>query len=138
MFLSVNAGIKYPNKKPVSMAKIIESVKHNCFAVRAGFSPILDCKNYRLLADFFKRYQPMRQVTIHEAKTNLSRLIQETLNGETVIIAKGKIPLIQLEVLAEAKQSMRIGGASKLNLQMDDGFNDTLDDFSEYFYPPVK
>ena len=75
----------------------------------------------------------MHQVTIHEAKTNLSKLIQEALNGETVIIAKGKTPLIKLEVLVEAKQSRRIGGARKLNMQMDDDFNDALDDFSEYF-----
>ncbi len=74
----------------------------------------------------------MHQVTIHEAKTNLSKLIQEALNGETVIIAKGKIPLIKLEVLAEAKQKRRIGGASKLQMEMDDDFNETLDDFSAY------
>ena len=75
----------------------------------------------------------MHQVTIHEAKTNLSKLIQEALNGETVIIAKGKIPLIKLEVLAEAKQKRRIGGASKLRMEMDDDFNAVLDDFSAYF-----
>jgi antitoxin (DNA-binding transcriptional repressor) of toxin-antitoxin stability system len=74
----------------------------------------------------------MHQVTIHEAKTHLSKLIQEALNGETVIIAKGKIPLIKLEVLAEAKQKRRIGGASKLNLKMDDDFNAPLNDFSSY------
>ncbi len=51
----------------------------------------------------------MHQVTIHEAKTHLSRLIQEALNGETVIIAKGKHPLIKLEVLSDSKKR-RIGG----------------------------
>jgi len=75
----------------------------------------------------------MHQVTIHEAKTNLSKLIQEALNGETVIIAKGKKPLIKLEVLADVKKNRRIGGANKLNMQMDGDFNDALDDFSEYF-----
>jgi len=74
----------------------------------------------------------MHQVTIHEAKTNLSKLIQEALNGETVIIAKGKTPLVKLEVLAEAKRKRRIGGASRLNLQMDDDFNAPVDDFSTY------
>jgi len=74
----------------------------------------------------------MHQVTIHEAKTNLSKLINEALNGETVIIAKGKKPLIRLEVLAEAKQSRRVGGAAKLKMQMDESFNEVLDDFSEY------
>ncbi len=74
----------------------------------------------------------MHQVTIHEAKTNLSKLIQEALNGETVIIAKGKLPLIKLEVLAEAKKTRRIGGAAKLNMHMADDFNEPLDDFSLY------
>ena len=32
----------------------------------------------------------MRQVTIHEAKTHLSRLIEEALQGEEIIIAKGR------------------------------------------------
>ena len=72
----------------------------------------------------------MHQVTIHEAKTHLSKLIQEALSGETVIIAKGKVPLIKLEVLASAQQKRRIGGANKLNMQMNDDFNDALDDFS--------
>lgn len=74
----------------------------------------------------------MHQVTIHEAKTNLSKLIQEALNGETVIIAKGKHPLVKLEVLPEAKPERRIGGASGLNIEMDDDFNQPLEDFSDY------
>ena len=72
----------------------------------------------------------MHQVTIHEAKTHLSKLMQEALNGETVIIIKGKTPLIKLEVLAKAKQKRRIGGVSTLNLQIDDDFNTLVDDFS--------
>ncbi len=52
----------------------------------------------------------MRQMTIHEAETNLSKLIQEALMGEKVIIAKGKIPLVKLEVLPGAIQKRRIGG----------------------------
>ena len=73
----------------------------------------------------------MHQVTIHEAKTHLSRLIQEALNGETVIIAKGKHPLIKLEVLSDSKKR-RIGGANNLIIQMSDDFSESLDDFSLY------
>ena len=74
----------------------------------------------------------MHQVSIHEAKTNLSKLIQEALNGETVIIAKGKNPLIKLEVLENIKKHRRIGGANKLLIDMSDDFNAPLDDFKEY------
>ena len=38
----------------------------------------------------------MRIVTIHEAKTNLSRLIKEASAGEDVIIARGDKPVARL------------------------------------------
>jgi prevent-host-death family protein len=36
------------------------------------------------------------QVTVHSAKTNLSKLIDAALAGEEVIIAKGKTPVVKL------------------------------------------
>ena len=38
----------------------------------------------------------MRQVTIHAAKTHLSRLIEAALAGEEIIIAKGSRPVVRL------------------------------------------
>jgi prevent-host-death family protein len=38
----------------------------------------------------------MYQVNIHEAKTNLSKLIKKVVNGEEVIIAKGNKPIVKL------------------------------------------
>ena len=38
----------------------------------------------------------MTVVTIHEAKTNLSRLIARVLAGEEVTIARGKEPVVKL------------------------------------------
>ena len=72
----------------------------------------------------------MHQVTIHEAKTQLSKLIQEALNGEDVIIAKGNKPLVRLQVLPEAKPERKIGNAKGLIIEMSENFNDPLDDFS--------
>ena len=74
----------------------------------------------------------MHQVTIHEAKTNLSKLIQEALAGEEVIIAKNKQPLIRLTVLPEVKRQRKIGGAKGLIVRMEDDFNSPLDDFKDY------
>ena len=51
----------------------------------------------------------MIQVSIHEAKTHLSKLIQKALTGEKIIIAKGNKPLVELVVLAEAQQQRRLG-----------------------------
>ena len=41
----------------------------------------------------------MTQVTIHEAKTQLSKLIQMVLAGEEVIIAKRDKPLVKLVMI---------------------------------------
>jgi prevent-host-death family protein len=38
----------------------------------------------------------MRKVTIHAAKTQLSRLIEAALSGEDVVIAKGDKPVVRL------------------------------------------
>ena len=38
----------------------------------------------------------MRTFTVHEAKTNLSRLIAAALAGEEVVIARGKVPAVKL------------------------------------------
>lgn len=35
-------------------------------------------------------------VTVHAAKTNLSKLIEAALAGEEVVIAKGAVPMVQL------------------------------------------
>lgn len=45
----------------------------------------------------------MTQVTIHQAKTQLSRLIQKALAGEEVVIANRDKPVVRLEVIGGAK-----------------------------------
>jgi prevent-host-death family protein len=42
----------------------------------------------------------MQQVTIHAAKTNLSKLIEAALSGEEVVIAKGSTPVVRLVPVA--------------------------------------
>jgi antitoxin (DNA-binding transcriptional repressor) of toxin-antitoxin stability system len=72
------------------------------------------------------------QVNIHEAKTQLSKLIQAALNGREVIIAKGNKPVVRLEVLPQARSNRKIGNARGLILSMADDFDEPLDDFKEY------
>ena len=74
----------------------------------------------------------MHQVNIHEAKTNLSKLIQQAIDGEEVIIAKGNKPVVRLEVLPGIRPNRKIGSAKDLIIHMDESFNDPLDDFAEY------
>jgi len=52
----------------------------------------------------------MKTVNIHEAKTHLSRLVEEAANGEEFIIAKAGKPMVKVVPIVEApKQKRRIG-----------------------------
>ena len=56
----------------------------------------------------------MRTVNIHEAKTHLSRLLEEAVNGEPFIIAKAGKPLVKVTRLDEPEVApkKRLGFAS--------------------------
>ena len=45
----------------------------------------------------------MTQVTIHAAKTHLSKLIEAALAGEEVVIAKGNKPVVRLVAIPQGK-----------------------------------
>ena len=51
----------------------------------------------------------MSVVTIHEAKTNLSRLIKKASEGEEVIIARGAKPVARLVPVGEVKGKRQPG-----------------------------
>ncbi|WP_035060063.1 type II toxin-antitoxin system Phd/YefM family antitoxin [Andreprevotia chitinilytica] len=53
----------------------------------------------------------MQTVNIHEAKTHLSRLIEQAANGEPFVIAKAGKPLVKVMALnaPEATQVKRLG-----------------------------
>ena len=72
------------------------------------------------------------QVNIHEAKTNLSKLIRLAEAGEEVIIARDGVPVVRLmPVVAEAPRR-QLGIAEGFVLYMADDFDAELDDFAEY------
>lgn len=51
----------------------------------------------------------MKTVTIHEAKTNLSRLIEKACEGEEIIIARGSEPVARLVALSNSKGQRQPG-----------------------------
>ena len=51
----------------------------------------------------------MSVVTIHQAKTNLSRLIEKVSEGEEVIIARGSKPVARLVPFGEVKGKRQPG-----------------------------
>jgi len=46
----------------------------------------------------------MKTVKIHEAKTNLSRLIEKACRGEEIVIARGNEPVVRLVPIAGKKR----------------------------------
>ena len=54
----------------------------------------------------------METITIHKAKTQLSRLIEKACQGEEIVIARGKQPVVRL-VPIETKCGKRTPGAWK-------------------------
>lgn len=73
----------------------------------------------------------MKIVNIHEAKTHLSKLIQDAIDGEEVIIARGNEPIVRL-VLVESARAKRTLGWAKGMVRIADDFDAPLEDFDGY------
>lgn len=69
----------------------------------------------------------MTVVTIHYAKTNLSRLLAEVEAGGEVVIARGKTPVARLSA-AEPPRPKRVFGSMKGRVALDDSFFEPLPD----------
>jgi prevent-host-death family protein len=52
----------------------------------------------------------MKIINIHQAKTNLSKLIEAVITGEEVVIAKAGKPLVKLVPYVEERKSRTPGG----------------------------
>jgi prevent-host-death family protein len=67
----------------------------------------------------------MTVVTVHQAKTNLSRLLKKASNGEEIIIARGSKPVARLVPVGEVK-GKRQPGSLKGQLQVGPEFFEPL------------
>ena len=68
-----------------------------------------------------------RSINIHEAKTHLSRIIEEVAAGKEVVIAKAGKPMARLVPLAPAVKPKKFG-TLKGKIHVPDNFNDPLSD----------
>lgn len=75
----------------------------------------------------------MQIVNIHEAKTNLSKLIEKTLKGEEVIIAKAGKPVAKLSVYKE-KLKPRKPGLWKGKVWVSPDFDEEDEEINKLFY----
>jgi antitoxin (DNA-binding transcriptional repressor) of toxin-antitoxin stability system len=51
----------------------------------------------------------MRQVNMHEAKTQLSQLVAEAAGGQSFVICKAGRPMVQVSAISEALHRSRLG-----------------------------
>ena len=66
-------------------------------------------------------------VKVHQAKTQLSKLIAAALAGEEVVISRGSEPVVRLTPIVPAKKR-RVAGRLKGKIAFDDAFFDPLPD----------
>ena len=67
----------------------------------------------------------MRTINIHQAKTQLSRLVDEAANGKSFIIAKAGEPLVKVTALdAPTGSQVRRLGFLRGQFSIPDDFND--------------
>jgi antitoxin (DNA-binding transcriptional repressor) of toxin-antitoxin stability system len=67
----------------------------------------------------------VKVVKVHEAKTTLSKLIEQALAGEEIIIARDDTPVVHLVPLA-AQAPRRVFGTLKGKLQVTPAFFEPL------------
>ncbi len=70
----------------------------------------------------------MTTVSVHEAKTHLSRLINDVLAGKDVIISRGKEEVVRIVPLKPVVKGKRKLGTLKGNIDLNKGFWDPLSD----------
>ena len=69
-------------------------------------------------------------VNMHEAKTNLSRLVQRALDGEEIVIGRAGKPLVKL-VRAKPQKRRSILGHDRI--RMADDFDAPLPEFKDCY-----
>lgn len=69
----------------------------------------------------------MPKVNIHEAKTHLSRYVEEAAQGKEIIIAKAGKPVARISPLAGAKTARKLGLLDG-KARIPDDFNAPLSD----------
>ncbi len=65
----------------------------------------------------------MQQVNIHDAKTNLSRLIEQAVNGEPFIIAKSGKPMVTVSAYTPPPNPAKRLGFLRGRLEVPEDFD---------------
>jgi len=68
----------------------------------------------------------MYQVSIQQAETQLSKLVEEAAQGEVIIIAKAGIPIAKLVPVGKIETKLREPGGMKGQIWMADDFDEPM------------
>lgn len=74
-----------------------------------------------------KDFQMQYKINVHEAKTNLSKLLKRVLVGEEIIIAKAGKPIAKLVPYRTTLQK-RIPGSARGKIKLSEDFDAPLPD----------
>jgi prevent-host-death family protein len=59
----------------------------------------------------------MKIINMHDAKTQLSKLVREASSGEPFLIAKAGKPIVKVEKFEEPKEIKRLGFYARLKVR---------------------
>jgi len=77
----------------------------------------------------------MQVVNIHDAKTQLSRLLEQVQSGEEVVIAKSGKPIVRLVPYVTPKRKIEPPGAMQGEIWIADDFDAPVDELFECLKP---
>jgi antitoxin (DNA-binding transcriptional repressor) of toxin-antitoxin stability system len=82
--------------------------------------------------------QGLKVVNIHEAKTHLSRLVEEAANGQPFIIAKAGKPMVQVAQIPAGETTPSAEPIRKQRIGMLEGMYEVPDDFDTMFQDEIE
>lgn len=75
----------------------------------------------------------MTKANLHEAKTNLSKLVDLAVKGEEVIICKAGVPVAKIVPIEPKKKRARKAGAWAGKVKISKDFDKLPEELMEYF-----
>ena len=73
------------------------------------------------------------QVNLHDAKTNLSRYVEQALDGDDVVIARAGKPLVKLVPVDSSPRKRQLGFMRSQGIATADVKGDFVDDINVMF-----
>jgi prevent-host-death family protein len=73
----------------------------------------------------------MTSVTIHEAKTQFSKLVRRAEAGEEILVRRGSTPVARIVPL-ERTPAITGRGSMKHEIRLHEGWDAPLEEFAEY------